>query len=89
MPSARLLRIVNAITHPNAEPYQVTVLVECVMGESVEELEVACAWVLARRDNLTGARLFHRFFVARVEEREAISRRVPDFVDEGHRFWFV
>ena len=89
MPPARLLRTVNAITHPNAEPDRVTVLVECVMGESLEELELACAWVLARRKNITGARLFHRFFVASVEEREAVSGRVPDFVDDAHRFWFV
>jgi hypothetical protein len=89
MPSPRLLRIVSAITHPNAEPYRVAVLVESVVGESLEELELACAYVLARRENIAGAGVSNRFFVARFEEKEAISHRVPDFVDEAHRFWFV
>ena len=28
-------------------------------------------------------------FVASVQEREAISRQVPDFVDDAYRFWFA
>ena len=90
MPSPlKLVRVVSTIAQRNEQLSTSTMLVECPLDETKENLEEACAWVLARREDTIEAATSYRFNEPSVEDRNAILARAPDFVDETHRFWFV